>query len=480
VRVLAELAHATCAVARHDSAGAREHVRTGLRDLRRHRSTLAAADASAAVAIHAEELAALGLRLALRDGGPDRVLESIELVRTGRRRDAPARPLADAAAAAELAELRSVVAELRRQEAGGGDTVELLHRQRDLERAVHRRSLRTARGPADVVADADPPPLELGTLRTALDGRRLVELAAVDDRLVAVVVDARGGRVLHLAPYADVRAVCATIASALRATMAPSRSGATAGARDLLYRSASALDEALRPALLGEGPTVLVVPPALNAVPWRLLAALGDRPVVVAPSATWWCEAAQAASQPGPTVTVAGPRLVEASAEAQAVASCYVGAAVLDGPAATTAAVVGAFATAGTVHVASHAHVRRDNPLWSSLELADGPLCVYDLQPLPRTPGVVVLSGCETAVGVPAGHGLLGLANAFLEQGTTSLVASVCPLPDTPDTRAAMTTLHGHLAGGVPASAALAATGPSSWEDPAAMLAATLTCFGSR
>ena len=54
---------------------------------------------------------------------------------------------------------------------------------------------------------------------------------------------------------------------------------------------------------------------------------------------------------------------------------------------------------ASIVHVAAHGHLRADNPLLSSLELADGPLTVYDLERLARVPAVVLMPACRSAVG---------------------------------------------------------------------------------
>ena len=479
VRVVADHALATCAVARRDRRAARRHVRSGLADLRRHRASFAAADARASVAVHAEKLAALGLRLALESGSASDVLSWMELTRAGRRRHPAARPVADSAGAAELTELRSVAAEVRAHEADGRDTVDLLHRQRDLERAAHRRRLRTS----DERADLDRSPLDVTGLRSLLVGQQLVELAGIGERLVGVTLGRRRARLLDLGPIRDVLGPVGTMLTALRTAIAPSQPTARRRAAiDLLGRAADQLDRVLAAVFRGDGPLVLVVPPELHAVPWQLLPTLVGRPIVLAPTATWWGEsAADPPFEPGGrTVAVAGPRLVEAEAEARAVAACYPNATVLAGPAATTAAVSAALAVATIAHVASHGRVRRDNPLWSSLELADGPLSVYDLEAMTTTPRTVVLSGCETGVGVQAGDGLLGLSTALLERGTRSLVASVCLLPDSAETRSTMTRLHEQVAAGSVPSAALAGLAAGPRDSDAAMLAACLTCFGAR
>ena len=96
-------------------------------------------------------------------------------------------------------------------------------------------------------------------------------------------------------------------------------------------------------------------------------------------------------------------------------------------------------------HVAAHGRLRTDNPLLSSLEMADGPLTVYDLERLDRVPAVVVLPACRSAVStVRSGEELLGLAAAFLALGSRAVIASMIPVPDEV-TAAFMPRLHAEL-----------------------------------
>lgn len=478
IRVLAAHARATSAVALGDLTAARDHVRAGLADLERHRASLGATDAQASVAIHARQLAELGVRLALATGSASSVLEWVERARAGRRRHASVRPLDDAAGAAELTELRGVVAAMRLAEAGGNDTVDLLHRQRDLERAVYRRHLRADGGPT--VDDEWSPPAA-DTLRTTLAGASLLTLAEIDGRLVGVCIDERGTRLSDLGPAARVRDVAATIASALRSTMTPGRSSARAAGPDaLLDRALTVLDQTIRDLVEGDGPVVLVVPAVLHTVPWQLVPCLAERDVCVAPSASWWFETKSAGrtAATGPVVVAAGPRLAEASREAVDVGACYPRSIVLTGRSATTAAVAGAFGDAPAAHIASHGQIRYDNALWSSLELSDGPLYVHDLERIRPTPELVVLSGCDTGVGVRAGDELLGLSSALLGNGTRTLVASLSVLPDSVETREVMVAFHQAVAGGASPSSALAELARTAMQDRGAMPAAALGCFG--
>lgn len=86
---------------------------------------------------------------------------------------------------------------------------------------------------------------------------------------------------------------------------------------------------------------------------------------------------------------------------------------------------------AGILHIAAHGELRADNPAFSCLHLADGPLFVHDLTKL-RLPGtLVVLSACSSGrAGVPAGDELIGLARGFLQAGASQVVASLWPIED--------------------------------------------------
>jgi len=83
------------------------------------------------------------------------------------------------------------------------------------------------------------------------------------------------------------------------------------------------------------------------------------------------------------------------------------------------------------IHIASHALFRADNPLFSSLRLADGWFNVNDIYGLNLTTRLVTLSGCETGLGrVTRGDELIGLSRAFFYAGAPSLVVSLWTVHD--------------------------------------------------
>jgi CHAT domain-containing protein len=120
------------------------------------------------------------------------------------------------------------------------------------------------------------------------------------------------------------------------------------------------------------------------------------------------------------------------------------------------AAVMRALDGATVAHLACHGRFRSDSPLFSSLELADGPLDAYELQNLRRPPQLIVLSACDLATSdTRPGDELLGFAAALIGMGTRTIIASVMPVPDSGAKRL-MISLHHHLTAGDPPSVALA------------------------
>jgi len=126
---------------------------------------------------------------------------------------------------------------------------------------------------------------------------------------------------------------------------------------------------------------------------------------------------------------------------------------------------------------------RGDNPLFSSLRVADGPIWVHDLAALPRTPRLVILTACEAGrSGVLAGDELLGTATALLSLGVDTVIAPLLPVPDVATARFAI-RLHHHLASGAtPARARqLTAADERASGDPTGLaVASTFQCIGNR
>jgi CHAT domain-containing protein len=181
-------------------------------------------------------------------------------------------------------------------------------------------------------------------------------------------------------------------------------------------------------------------------------------------------------------VLAAGPRLPAATAEVTALAEAFPQARVLVEEKATAAAVADAIDGSRLAHLAAHGSFRADNPLFSTIEFADGPLTVYELERLRNPPECVVLSACEVGLStVHPGDELMGFTAALLALGTRTLVASVLPVP-AESTSALMLDLHTRMRAGSRPAAALAAAQRAHVEggDPLAVVtAAAFVCFGA-
>jgi hypothetical protein len=100
------------------------------------------------------------------------------------------------------------------------------------------------------------------------------------------------------------------------------------------------------------------------------------------------------------------------------------------------------------VHIATHGMFRRDNPMFSSIRLGDGPLCVYDLYDLRLSAELVTLSGCGTGLSVVVGGDeQLGLARGLLYAGARAVLLSLWDAHDD-STSAFMKTFYGRLQAG--------------------------------
>jgi len=120
---------------------------------------------------------------------------------------------------------------------------------------------------------------------------------------------------------------------------------------------------------------------------------------------------------------------------------------------------------------------RDDNPLFCSLELADGNVTVYDLERLRKVPQRIVLSSCESGLSaVHAGDELMGFTAALFALGTCTIIAAVVPVPDEA-TKGLMLALDEELTNGTQPAQALV----NARRDKAKMsvAAAAFVCFGA-
>ncbi|MGH2771432.1 MAG: CHAT domain-containing protein, partial [Actinomycetota bacterium] len=483
LRMRAWHAEALLRLSRGDHRGADTALRTGVRILNQHRAALGATELRVHASGHGAELAKLGLSLAISSGRPERVLKWMERWRAGTLLLRPARPPEDAVLAHELAELRRVGAELDTAVLAGRRPDALLRRQAALEGAIRRRSWQ-APGSG---ALTERPAVGAGSVAEALGERALVEIAEEQGALWAVALAGGKLRLRRLGALSEVTSEIEALRFALRrlALGGPDRLLQVAG--DGAVHAARRLDDLLLAPLashVAERPLVIVPTGPLHAIPWSLLPSCSGRPVTVAPSAGLWMEAMKRAL--GPTsatgvVLVAGPDLAGAKAEVAALKRRYPRAIHLQGEDARVEEVTRSLDGAKLAHLATHGRFRADNPLFSSLQLADGPLMVYDLERLDSAPRLVVLSACDSGLsGVRPGDELMGLASALFALGAATLVASVVPVPDEA-THALMLEFHRGLKLRLPPATALMAAQMAVGSPSPTKLAAGagFVCFGA-
>jgi len=456
LRIRAWYAEAMLRLSDGNPSGADRALRQGLQALDRYRATLGATELRVNTATHGTDLARLGLRSAFDGGQPRRVLAWVERWRAGALRWRPARPPAQAALATAVAELRRLSAEEELRRLDGRDARALGRQRAELERQV-RGLTRHAVGRDNATT---PAALDIARLVNAVGDRALVEYFTMADTLHAVTV--AGGRVrLHaLGAATDCRRQLDAARFGLR-RLATGLVGGRDGANAAIAAATIALDKLLLGGLdrvIGDRELVVVPPGFLQGMPWSLLPGCAGRPISVAPSAASWLRAVE---QPLPAMSgraalVCGPDLPAGEEEVALLRSAYPAATTLTGADATADRVLAAVDGASFAHIAAHGQVRPDNPLFSALGMADGPLTVYDLERLGQAPAFVLLSACQSGVtATRPGDETLGLAAALLSLGTRSLIATVVPVPDQA-TSELMTEMHRRLRTGAAPAVALA------------------------
>lgn len=485
LRARAWHAEALLRLARGQERSALAALRAGLAVLDQHQAALGATELRVHVKSHATELATLGLRITLERRRPEAVLAWAERWRAGLHRMPRARPPDDPTVVAKLVELRQVVTDLQEAAVAANDTTRLLRRQAALEAEIKRHTRRLpgsgARGPSR--------PVTVPALADALGRRALVELVELDDVVHAVtVVDGRA-TLRRLARVDEVAREVEQLRFALgRLAGSAERTSSSDACVAAVQHAGSRLDELLLVPLvadLAERSTVIVPTGVLHRLPWAVLPSGRARSVTVSPSATQWLLASKAvrAARRDDSVLVAGPACDSGVREVAELAPLLPGAARLVGDEATVARVTAALGGARMAHIVAHGTFRRDNPLFSSLRLADGPLTVYDLELLRQVPALIVLSACDGGVSaVTAGDELSGLASALLAFGARTVIASVTSVPDDL-TRRLMVELHRRLISGAQPAAALAAARAAleaevGSSDPRVLAMTGFTCFG--
>jgi tetratricopeptide (TPR) repeat protein len=473
LRILAWEAESELRLLDGDRGGAGRAVTQGLKVLAEFAGTLGATDLRAGAASLGTNLAEAGLRLSLEGGSARSLLVRAEQWRAASLRRAPARSAQSGQLAELLGRLRHVTTQVD-EDALVGKNVRPLQRERiKLEEEIRELVRHTPGKPT-----APESPLDLRVLGAELRDRTLVEYVRLEDELHAVVL-ADGRCTRHrIGSYEAVLKELDSLRFAM--TRIAKQHGSPRmlqGAQSIYQHARLTLDgmllDPLRKRIGADGELVLVPTGSLHALAWAALPSMRGRVLTVAPSARNWLAAEQVRERPGPVALAHGPGLAHAEDEIAALAKLYPDAKPLQGADAGANAVAESWDGARLAHLAAHGRFRRDNPLFSNLELADGPLTVYDLESLGRAPRVLILSACDSALsGIHPGDELMGVASALLALGSKTLIASVAKVDDE-YTRTLMTALHTGLGRGMRPATALAMAQAEHPEAPA------FICLGS-
>ncbi len=473
VRSRARHAQALTGLASDDLVEFRRRLLQAWAVTEQERSLLGATELQAVGARRANEVVQLGIGQALRDGSAAGVITWAERGRAATLRFPSVLPPDDEDLAAALGRLRLLNRarqddQLAERRVAGADD---LARHERLVLRLTREATATGRALQ---------PARATEIRQGLGDMMLVEYVAAGSDLVAVVVDARRSRLVHLGPLAAVRPRIERLEFLLRRGASGFGSPTSVAA---LETAAADVDAVVLGSLsLPSTARVVLVPTGpLWRIPWTMLPSLHSRVVSVAPSATSWLRAcSRDRDLLGTCVAIAGPALEHSDIEARMVAETH-DARILAGTAASAEAALDALASCELAHLAVHGVLRPDNPLFSSLELADGPVMGYDLERLPRVSHTVVLPACHSgAVRSFGGDDMLGLAWTLLGAGAANVIAAITVVPDGA-TYDLMSRLHQHLASGrSPAESLAQAQADADPSDPlATATAAAFVCLGA-
>lgn len=201
--------------------------------------------------------------------------------------------------------------------------------------------------------------------------------------------------------------------------------------------------------------TSLIVVPhdVLHCVPFHALFdgarfLVDDFSISYAPSASVYALCSRKTARPGDRSLILG--VPDASTpcireEVQAVANALPGSRVFVGAKASADRLRAEGPASRYLHIATHGLFRRDNPMFSSIRLADSELSLYDLYHLNLSAELVTLSGCGTGLSVVVGADeLLGLTRGLLYAGAQAVLVTLWDVNDQSTARF-MTSFYGHL-----------------------------------
>jgi tetratricopeptide (TPR) repeat protein len=441
---------------------AERHITTGNRLLAAHQFQSSSLDVRAALALHGRRLGAFDMEWALEEGEPLRILTSVERWRAISHR-------VNSVAASSDPELTAMTRELRRLRrlAPDGDddpaAASLRQEVARLEEQVAERewSLTVESGASDPALA----PVGGAEVCAVAEDREVVVVEFLETRGELWVVSIEEGRpdVRLVGALPDVAAKVTRLRRDLRArAMLGADSPMAAALQRATAASLTALDDTLNPTEHNDRRVVVAPSGGLATVPWSLLPSLRGRPVTVTPSLTRWVRGPghRGDGSRGPAwgcaaAALYGPGLAHTEPEIRDVLDAWsCPPPERNGPS-TSEEVIGALGHARVVHLAAHGTHEPQSPLFSSVQMLDGPVFAHEF-PRPIAAEHVALAACDVGqFSTRPGEEPLGLAVALMALGATSVLAAVAPVADRVAADA-MVAYHRRVAVGADAATAWA------------------------
>lgn len=425
-----------------------ERARDGIRLLREWQSTTESLELRSSLAMHGYRMVEQAAAVAMRTQDPDLHFEWAERSRGFVAASTPLTraPAPDSAEHAELEVLRGLLAV--GEDLQGPQVAQVRDRIRRRQWARERAS----RISVDVASLDES--MEILRDRDAT----LVSFLSDPTDVSVLVASASGCRVFPVASRAAIRADLAGLQADLDMASANLRPALATIVRDGLRRRLDRLSAVLWAPIESAVRTkrvVITAPAALAAVPWSLMTPLHDRSITVPLSVTQWLRHTTTDAPIRGVGFIAGPGVPRATTEVTHAAKQWPDATIVDPAAATTASMRELTRSTDLLHVAAHGRHTPGNPMFSGLELLDGPWFGHDVAELTMVPSVVVLSACELGRSTARwGEETIGMARAWLHSGVRCVIAAPCTVNDAA-TSDYLAAVHSGLASGLPPSDAL-------------------------
>ena len=460
---------AQIAASRGHRAAALETCQSALDDFADLAGALGGTEMRASIAIHANRLASLGLKLALNDGDSDAVLQWAERQRASALAPPAVQPPEDPKLERDLTELRTALLAL--DETGRAGFVD-----REAEGRVAMAQQRVRRRIQSMPGGLGYQAAAIASVTDLAGDAVWAMFLQSEGQQYAIFVDGDDAELVCLGAVDEIERAAASVSGGVALHL---RAGARGVQRDPapILAAAARLDGLLFNGFYSRSDRVVVCPVGAGYnLPWGLLPTLREREFVLTPSIAAYlrCRRMEPLGT-GRVVAVAGPRLELAEQEAQEVLGAHGGGTLLTGPVADADNVRLQISGADIVHIACHGRFELESPMFSSLELHGGPMFVHEFERLRPCPRITVLSACHAGNHTsPAEREILGLSASLVAAGARSVVAATFAVPDSPSTVTMMRGIHDSLASGIDVADALRA---ARQRDP--LLGGAFVCHGA-